>query len=147
MEFNGNLRNPMEIHRIQWKFKKSNGNSWKFLEIHKHPVEIHRIRWKSTESAGNPWNSVEIHGIQWKSMETYRNPWNPMEIHRIRWKSMEFYGNLRNPVEFRIQTNRNSDKIGTQTQSELRQNRDTFKITKGRWEKKNFRLSPYIYNK
>ena len=110
MEFNGNLRNPMEIHAIQWKFKKSNGNSWKFLEIHKHPVEIHRIRWKSTESAGNPWNSMEIHGIQWKSMETYGNPWNPMEIHRIRWKSMEFYGNLRNPVEFRIQTNRNSNR-------------------------------------
>ena len=79
---------------------------------------------------------MEIHGIQWKSMETYGNPWNPMEIHRIRWKSMEFYGNLRNPVEFRIQTNRNSDKIGTQTKSELRQNRDTDK-TKKTMGKKN----------
>ena len=122
MEFNGNLRNPMEIHVIQWKFKKSNGNSWKFLEIHKHPVEIHRIRWKSTESARNPWNSMEIHGTQWKSMETYGNPWNPMEIHGIRWKSMEFFGNLRKPVEFRIQL------IGTQTKSELRHNRNSDKI-------------------
>ena len=42
--------------------------------------------------------------------------------------------------------------IGTQTKSELRQNRNSDKIGTHRkfkrtWEKKSFRLSPYIYNK
>ena len=62
-------------------------------------------------------------------MEFGRIQWNPVEINGILWKFEKSCG-------FWNSANRNSDKIGTQTQSELRQNRDTFKITKGRGKKK-----------
>ena len=82
------------------------------------------------ESYGNTWNPMEINGNLRKSLESYRNPWNPVEINGILRKFEKSFG-ISNSA------NRNSDKIGTQTQSELRQNRDTFKITKGRWKKKS----------
>ena len=90
-----------------------------------------------------PWISIGFHWILPDSMDFHRIPLDSVGFQGFPPDSIGFY---------RIPQVSNSNKIATQTKSRHRQNRDTDKIgthrkSKRPWEKKSFRLSPYIYNK
>ena len=74
-----------------------------------------------------PLDSTGFHGFPPDSIGFYRIP-------RI---STGFHWILPNSIGFEFRQNLNSDKIGTQTKSELRQNRDTLTIAKSCEKKKS----------